>query len=138
MQQIGLMPSDTGMPGGKVTGEKMSDYPIKGGIFEKAYDAMSKDLMLPFKSSEPLGELDFLNAAFGELNIGEILAPIPTNTNPKRNKTKYTCLICKTNVWGKPEIEIICRPCFEFALDSRPFTAPSSSFIDEFLMLPQN
>ncbi|HHH2825403.1 TPA: SprT-like domain-containing protein, partial [Escherichia coli] len=33
MEAIGLMPSDTGKPGGKKTGEKMADYAIDGGPF---------------------------------------------------------------------------------------------------------
>lgn len=33
MEAIGLMPSDTGAPGGKRTGQKMGDYPVPGGRF---------------------------------------------------------------------------------------------------------
>lgn len=33
MEKIGLMPSSTGAPGGRTTGEHMQDYPIKGGAF---------------------------------------------------------------------------------------------------------
>lgn len=33
MESIGLMPSSTGKPGGKRTGQKMSDYPLKNGAF---------------------------------------------------------------------------------------------------------
>lgn len=33
MEAIGLMPSDTGKPGGRRTGQNMSDYPLKGGQF---------------------------------------------------------------------------------------------------------
>lgn len=36
MESIGLMPSSTGRPGGKRTGEKMADYAIKGGLFLQA------------------------------------------------------------------------------------------------------
>lgn len=36
MDQIGLMPSSTGLPGGKRTGQKVSDFPKKGGAFERA------------------------------------------------------------------------------------------------------
>jgi hypothetical protein len=39
MEQIGLMPSSTGQAGGKKTGQKMSDYPIKGAAFERATKA---------------------------------------------------------------------------------------------------
>ncbi|MCG7952664.1 MAG: SprT-like domain-containing protein [Candidatus Thiodiazotropha endolucinida] len=33
MEDIGLMPSTTGRPGGARTGQKMADYPIEGGQF---------------------------------------------------------------------------------------------------------
>ena len=33
MEAIGLMPSDTGQPGGKRVGDQMSDYAIEGGEF---------------------------------------------------------------------------------------------------------
>lgn len=36
MEKIGLMPSDTGMPGGKRVGEKVSHYIISGGKFDEA------------------------------------------------------------------------------------------------------
>lgn len=36
MESIGLMTSDTGMPGGKRTGQQMGDYVIRGGKFELA------------------------------------------------------------------------------------------------------
>ncbi|WP_196483448.1 SprT-like domain-containing protein [Burkholderia territorii] len=36
MESVGLMPSDTGYPGGKRTGQKMDDYMIAGGRFEQA------------------------------------------------------------------------------------------------------
>ncbi len=36
MEQIGLMPSDTGEPGGKRTGQHMTHYIITGGAFEQA------------------------------------------------------------------------------------------------------
>lgn len=36
MESIGLMPSSTGLPGGKKVGQKMSSYLIAGGAFEAA------------------------------------------------------------------------------------------------------
>lgn len=32
MEEVGLMPSDTGRPGGRKTGQHMSGYPIQGGL----------------------------------------------------------------------------------------------------------
>ena len=36
MENVGLMPTDTGLPGGKRTGQKVADYAIPGGRFELA------------------------------------------------------------------------------------------------------
>ncbi|GFV90229.1 sprT domain-containing protein [Trichonephila clavipes] len=35
MEQVGLMPSSTGQPGGNKVGQSMNDYPIPGGRFMK-------------------------------------------------------------------------------------------------------
>lgn len=37
MIKVGLMPSSTGEPGGDITGQGMSDYPLEGGPFHLAY-----------------------------------------------------------------------------------------------------
>ncbi len=36
MRSVGLMPSDTGHPGGQITGQHMSDYVIEEGLFHTA------------------------------------------------------------------------------------------------------
>ena len=36
MQSVGLMPSNTGKKGGRITGQKMADYIIKDGPFDRA------------------------------------------------------------------------------------------------------
>ncbi|MCG3668325.1 SprT-like domain-containing protein [Aliarcobacter butzleri] len=43
MESIGLIPSDTGRAGGKKTGQKMNDYPERGGKFEKLCIKIFKD-----------------------------------------------------------------------------------------------
>jgi predicted SprT family Zn-dependent metalloprotease len=43
MEQIGLMPSSTGRSGGKRVGQKMSDYPLPGGAFERAAKAFIRE-----------------------------------------------------------------------------------------------
>ena len=43
MESIGLMPSNTGRPGGRRTGQRMSDYPIIGGQFMAASKALMED-----------------------------------------------------------------------------------------------
>jgi hypothetical protein len=56
MEYIGLIPSNTGMPGGEKTGTQMTHYIQQGGRFEKAYQGMPKKHLFPFQStmqSEP-------------------------------------------------------------------------------------
>lgn len=55
MREIGLIPSDTGRPGGKQTGQRMTHYIEKGGRYELAFHKMSDKFVLPFTSLD--GEL---------------------------------------------------------------------------------
>lgn len=42
MIEIGLMPSSTGEPGGKITGQTMADYIIEDGLFIQAFQNLSE------------------------------------------------------------------------------------------------
>ncbi len=44
-------------------------------------------------------------------SIVEIKEPIIQNNTNNRYKTKYSCPDCKTNVWGKPNLNLICGDC---------------------------
>ena len=89
MKSIGLMPSNTGMVGGKETGARMSDYIIPGGAFSQAYAKL---------------------AAVGwKLNLQSAPRQGPKGT--ANSKTKFTCQGCGQNAWGKPDLEIVCKPC---------------------------
>jgi len=43
MMEVGLMPSDTGEPGGAVVGRNMSDFIMKPGLFMQAADVLLND-----------------------------------------------------------------------------------------------
>ena len=43
MEALGLMPSDTGKPGGKRTGQRMAHYLISGGRFAQAAEGAAGD-----------------------------------------------------------------------------------------------
>lgn len=63
MESIGLMPSSTGQPGGKRTGDMMADYPIAGGRFLKACDSLlTRDFSLSWYDRFPSDE----HLRFGE------------------------------------------------------------------------
>ncbi|GBF44537.1 putative zinc metallopeptidase [Leptospira ellinghausenii] len=91
METIGLMPSDTGKPGGKRTGQKMGDYVIENGLFQQKTEILLKNgFTLPW---------------------GEI---VDTNPNPNGlsgKKVKYYCPLCLVNLWGKPGLRFACLDC---------------------------
>ncbi len=96
MKEIGLIPSSTGKPGGKETGQKMSDYIEKGGRFEKVCAALIKSgFVVPY--------LDQAYVPGAEEN--------GTRTKKAASKTKYTCTDCGLNAWAKPDVSIFCGEC---------------------------
>ncbi len=94
MESVGLITSTTGREGGNRTGQGMSEYILKGGLFEQKFNEMPKEYLLPWVDN-------FSDAS--SLNN-------PT-TPQRRNKIKYSCPACFTNVWGKPGLSIICGDC---------------------------
>jgi predicted SprT family Zn-dependent metalloprotease len=55
MQDVGLMPSHTGAPGGNKTGEKMNDYVILGGRFQQEFEALiTSGFQLPWLDRMPV------------------------------------------------------------------------------------
>lgn len=103
MMQIGLMPTDTGSPGGKTTGQRMTHFIIPGGAFQRAFEALDHK-EFPWQhiarvTSTPAGPP---TAPGG-------VTPPPDAPQPKaKNKVRYHCPICGLNVWGKPGLPIAC------------------------------
>jgi predicted SprT family Zn-dependent metalloprotease len=89
MKAIGLQPSSTGMVGGKETGQRMSDYIIPDGPFTRAYAALAE--------------------TGWRLNLQS--AHRPGSKGGVSSKTKFTCVSCGQNAWGKPDLAIICEMC---------------------------
>ncbi|RMH22115.1 MAG: sprT domain-containing protein [Gammaproteobacteria bacterium] len=87
MEEIGLMPSSTGAPGGKRTGRRVSHYIIEGGRFD-------------------LAEVEFMGV------IEWRGAPLECKKRGSK-RTKYTCPTCNLNAYGKPDIHLICGDCNE-------------------------
>lgn len=90
MEDIGLMPSSTGSPGGKKTGQKMMDYVICGGNFD-------------IESAKFIKENGCVS--FGSRKIVKEKV-----ANKQQSKIKYTCS-CGKKVFGKPGLSIICGDC---------------------------
>lgn len=131
MESIGLMPSHTGQPGGKKTGERMGDYAIEGGRFLEASEQL---LATGFKldwldrfpppeaiaagmrsTQKPEGLLaEALAAAAGERGqVGQ------AKVN-KTNRIKQQCPGCGAQAWGKPGLSLLCgeRSCKKSAFEA--------------------
>ncbi len=100
MERMGLMPSNTGAPGGKRTGQQMADYTIEGGTFEKSAKALiAEGWQLHWQSVDGLND-----RKNGQQQAG----------TSKKNKIKYTCPGCQANAWGKPGLSLLCGICSSF------------------------
>ena len=90
MLRVGLVPSDTGQPGGKMVGQRMSHYIEEGGPFDRHCD-------------------EFLarGADLSYVDIWDQAAARQKN----ESKTKYTCSGCGTNAWAKPDVNLVCGAC---------------------------
>lgn len=117
MEEIGLMPSANGRPGGNRTGQNMTHYIIPDGPYVQAFNAMPPEYLIPFTSIEafltnqqeqedeqPQGELQKGSTGGG--------AVPRTSTTSSRKKTKYLCS-CNYSVYGKPGLMMTCNVCSE-------------------------
>lgn len=107
MIEIGLQPSDTGAPGGREVGQHMTHYIIDGGPFDRAFKSMPKQYLLPWQAiPEPEDRRKPPGGPSGPSG-GPAGGP---SVSPK-NKIKYSCPNEHGNVWGKPDLSLICGIC---------------------------
>jgi predicted SprT family Zn-dependent metalloprotease len=86
MKKIGLIPSNTGEPGGGETGQQMTHYIQTDGPFAHSFARL---------------------AAMGYcLNWQSTPGSKMQSTRP--SKVKYTCPTCEQRAWAKPETNLLC------------------------------
>ncbi len=89
MEAMGLMPSTTGQPGGRRTGQRVTHYIIPGGPFARA-----------------VAELPFDPDALYQDIAGE------REGKPRKQKIKHECPDCGLAVWSnKPTARVACIDC---------------------------
>lgn len=98
MKELGLQPTDTGEVGGKEVGHKMTHLIVDGGPF----DALTQRLLAEGFS------LDWQSAA-----------PV-AGAPKKKDRIKYTCPVCGTNLWAKPGVHVACVECDEEFQSDQP------------------
>jgi predicted SprT family Zn-dependent metalloprotease len=114
MWVIGLVPSHNGAPGGRRTGEKMDHYIREGGAFARSCAAL---LAQPF-TLHWLDRVAALSQAVPETNLPPELIALgiePARQQRAGNRVKYRCGTCRMQVWGKPDLSLLCGTC-----DGRP------------------
>ena len=104
MMQIGLLPSNTGKPGGKTTGEQMSHYIESNGLFDSVGKGfLARGFRLSWAEGGQEIEPETTTIEVGKKNK-------PQN---KSNRYKYTCIKCRNNAWGKLNLKIFCGVCMQ-------------------------
>lgn len=98
MEEIGLMPSSTGQPGGKRTGQRMTHYILDGGMFKESFDNLAA------------GASDKIKTPYAPRVRPEVTMTIAGTKSKSGVKVKYTCE-CGNNVWGKENLFITCDEC---------------------------
>lgn len=130
MESIGLMPSSTGLPGGRRVGDIMADYVIPNGRFAAVVDDLltSKRFGITwfdrFTPQTPLHPVATAAAAAASGIAQEAYAvpasegvplvpktPTLAAAKDRSNRVKYTCSGCGLNAWGKPDIRLGCITC---------------------------
>jgi hypothetical protein len=109
MEELGLMPSNTGLPGGKRTGQSMSHYIIPGGLFDLVCTKLLRSgFQLNWQARDP--------SSNGK------------KPGPDSSKVKYTCAPCKTNWWGKSGGSGLCGLCGEKLIAEDGNTGPCPAY----------
>lgn len=103
MKELGLYPSDTGVEGGKETGDRMSHYILPEGAFAKAYAGLERrGFTLAWAERAP--------DTSDKKGRGGSNPLEPDSKSGKR--IKYTCPDCGANAWARHEAKL---GCFEHA-----------------------
>lgn len=97
MNRIGLAPSDTGKPGGKETGDRMSHYVIDGGAFDDAMIVLDRrGFTIPW-AEVPVGQ-----------SAGSGTEGTPGTESKSGKRVKYTCPVCQLNALAKHDAKLAC------------------------------
>ncbi len=99
MEAIGLIPSDTGLPGGKRTGYRMSHYIVEGGPFDIACTEL---LASGFRINWHERVILYTATPGGDE---------PIEPDAKKDRIKFTCPSCTLNAWAKPAARLTCTDC---------------------------
>lgn len=100
MDALGLIPTDTGEPGGKRTGRRVTHIIQAGGAFQRECQALLNDgLILPYVERDNDD---------GDGEDEQAAAKAAKKAAKAASKTKFTCPTCHCNAWAKADLLIAC------------------------------
>ncbi len=106
MIDLGLTPTDTGEPGGKMTGDRMTHIINPDGSFAVSCGSLiGSDYTLSWIDRFPPRVPGAAGGEGGEDGEGEGEGAEPKN---KSNRVKFACPICAAQAWGKPGLRLLC------------------------------
>ena len=123
MQAIGLVPSSTGRPGGKTTGDHMSDYVFEGGPFDLSCQRLfTQQFRISWLDRFPVSIGNYAHTthqlveettiALSEDEVKDMdIQIVVDNPTTAKGTVKYSCPLCTLNVWGKPNLSLGCLAC---------------------------
>jgi predicted SprT family Zn-dependent metalloprotease len=127
MESIGLVPSDTGLPGGRKVGQNVRHYLVEDGPLDRAcISLIKKGFDVPWldrnfstglwpvptieKSRKPRrASRSFLDSVI-RTRFKDLTHYSESSPNA-RTKVKYSCVSCGANIWGKPQLTVRCGSC---------------------------
>lgn len=137
MKSVGLMPSHTGYPGGKQTGQQMNDYPIDDGPFLASVERLlATGFTVHWLDIEGFKDLneghpsEALGAQAASALHGELTSQTP---RPSKEKMTYEHICTmgtkpqRLKVWGKPGLSLACGECGELYRANERKRGPSGS-----------
>lgn len=110
MDAIGLVASDTGAPGGKQTGQRMTHYIAPGGRFETVASRLieSGRFVLAWADIEGFLTTSGSGVAGPGGAKGTPAGGVASGRRSGGRRAKYSCPLCGVNVWGKAGLAIVC------------------------------
>lgn len=103
MEEIGLIPSNTGKPGGKKTGYQMDHYILAGGRFDRACEVLfDKEFQISWGMATAKMVNDFLDGN----GSGKSAPPEPKDKS--KGKVKFVCPVCAKPAWAAESRKLIC------------------------------
>jgi hypothetical protein len=103
MEILGLVPSDTGQPGGARTGQKVTHYINPEGAFAKIFNSLDSEkieiLRLRYLPTASLAPQKNIDDPDGTDEAGSDGDDEKKRNSKSGTRIKYTC-DCGKNVWG--------------------------------------